>query len=113
MNIFKVGRLANAIVGFWLFLSALLIHRTPHGAMNVAAVGAICAIVALVSLYRLPVLRFINIPLAIWLFITVWLPGRSPISVVNDMLVATLMFGFAAIPTDLDPDELRGYRLET
>jgi hypothetical protein len=113
MNIFKVGRLANAIVGAWLFLSALLIDRTPHQATNVAVVGALSATSALVALYRLPFLRFLNIPLAVWLFISAWLPGQTPISIVNDMLVATLMFGFAAVPIDLDPDELLEYSAHT
>ena len=79
MNIFRIGRIANAIAGGWLFLSALLLDRTPNGAMNAAVVGALCAATAIVALYRLPVLRFLEMPLAIWLFATGWrMPGNTP-----------------------------------
>ncbi len=107
MNIFRVGRMATGIAGAWLFLSAVFIHRTQQGATNAAIVGALAFTVALVSLYRLPLLRFLQIPLSIWLFITAWLPGETPLSIVNDLLVSTWLFGFGSVPTDLDPDELR------
>jgi hypothetical protein len=87
----------------------VLLNRTASSATNVAIVGAVCATVALLSLYRLPFLRFINIPLSIWLFISAWMRIRSPTTIVNDLLMATLMFGFACVPIDLDPDEMRGY----
>ena len=109
MNIFKVGRLANAILGAWLFLSAMLIGRSHENALNAAVVGALCVTVALVSRYRLPVLRFLNIPLGVWLFWAGWARhGGTSLSIANDLLVATMIFGFACVPTDIEEDELRG-----
>jgi uncharacterized membrane protein (UPF0136 family) len=107
MNIFRIGRIANGILGAWLFLSAVLLDRTDQQAANVAIVGGVVFVVALVALYRLPLLRFINAALAIWVFMSSWIMHGTAATVVNDLTVATLIFGFALIPVDVDPAELR------
>lgn len=113
MNVFRVGRIANVVLGAWLFLSALLLHRTAHQAANVAIVGALVAVLAIVALYRLPLVRFISAPLAVWLFVSAWRLAETAGAVVNDLIVATLMFGFAVIPPDLDPAELHAGRVRS
>lgn len=110
MNVFRVGRVANALLGAWLFLSALLLGRTTEQAANVAIVGGLVCVLALLALYRLQFLRFVSAALGVWLFVSAWRFGGTAATVVNDLIVATLIFGFAVIPTDVDPAELRSVR---
>lgn len=110
MNVFRVGRLANAALGGWLFVSALLLDRTPEQAANAAVIGALVAVLAVFALYRVPFIRFLNAPLAVWFLVSAWRTGGSAGTVVSDLIVGTLIFGFSVVPPDVDPADLRPLR---
>lgn len=99
MDFWRVGRRAVIILGAWLFVTAFLIRDTPEQRINGAVVGALAVLAELIALWRQPRAHMVSVALSIWLFVSLWiLPGRHAGLVVNDMIVATLMFGFAVIP---------------
>lgn len=101
MDFWRVGRIAVILCGAWLFVSGLLFEHTPDQLGNALVVGATAVLVELVALRWWPQVYVIDVVLAIWLFVSLWaLPGRSAGVVVNDMIVATLMFGFSVFPPD-------------
>jgi hypothetical protein len=98
-GIARAAREINAALGVWLFLSTLLWPHTPQHQANNAIVGAAMTACALGALYFWRQLHVVNVVLSIWLFVSLFtMPGRSPATTANDMLVATLAFGFAVIP---------------
>lgn len=105
MDFFRVGRIANIVVGAWVLLSALAPSRSWSSSLDAAVVGVLSIVVAFGALLRFPALRFLNAALAVWLFVSAWIVhGGQPSTVAQDLLAATLMFGFAVIPPD--PDEV-------
>ncbi len=99
MDFWRVGRRAVMLLGAWLFVTSFLIRDTPEQRLNGALIGALAVGVELTALWKWPAIHLVSMALAVWLFISLWiLPGRDAGLVVNDMLVASLMFGFGAIP---------------
>jgi hypothetical protein len=99
MDFWHVGRRAVILLGAWLFVSAFLIRDTPEQRVNAAVVGALAVLGDLIALWRWPRFHMVSVALSIWLFLSLWIvPGQHAGIVINDMLVATLMFGFAVIP---------------
>lgn len=100
MNIDRVASIADILIGAWLFFSLFLV-RDVTGQMAIAAlVGAASIGLGYLSLWDRPWARWIVAGLAVWLFVSVFTtPGLRVATIVNHSLVATLLFGFSALPT--------------
>ena len=85
-------RVANVVLGIWLFLSAFLWPHSPGSKANTWIVGLIVmAVAALGSLA--PASRWLNTAAAVWLFFsTFWLSHVSRATVWNNAIVAVVVF---------------------
>lgn len=93
------ARIGSAVLGGWLFVSAFLWRHSVEHMISDALVGAVALSVALAALYTRPQLRVVNVVLSVWLFLSLFvLPGPGVATLVNDLLVATLLFGFSVVP---------------
>lgn len=92
------ARIANIVLGVWLFISAFLWPHTQAQLTNSWVVGLAIIAVALIALAAPPV-KYINTALAIWLFISVWaLPAEAAGTQWNNAIVAILVFLFSLVP---------------
>jgi hypothetical protein len=95
-----IAGLAEAILGLWLFVSVFLWRHTAAEAVTSAVVGAAALVLGLWSRFSGAAWpRWTVAGLASGLFVTVFMSGpASPLTIVNTLLVATLLFGFSALP---------------
>lgn len=92
------ARIANIILGIWLFISAFLWPHSDAQLTNTWIVGLAIIAIALIALAAPPV-KYLNTALAIWLFISVWvLRGGVPGTQWNNAVVAILVFLFSLVP---------------
>jgi hypothetical protein len=99
MDFWRIGRTAMIILGVWLFASAFLWPHAPEQRLNAAVVGAAVVAIEIAALEAWPWIFVVDVALSIWLFVALWvLPGTTAGLMVNNMLVAVLMFGFSVIP---------------
>jgi hypothetical protein len=92
-------RVANIVLGIWLFLSAFLFSHSVAQMTNTWIVGVFIVIFALSSIYA-PQARYLNTALAVWLFISAFaLPSVSIGTVWNNVIVALLVFVFSLMPS--------------
>lgn len=102
----RAARVGSAVTGAWLLASAFLWHHSGPHFLNDALVGAAALVIALGALYVRPQLRIVNIALGVWLFASLLvLRGGSPGTQINDLIAASLLFGFAVVPRD--PESLQ------
>lgn len=93
-------RIANVVLGAWLFISAFLLPYSGAQFTNAWIVGLAVVVFALVGLASVPA-RFLNTLAAIWLFISVWiLPGGTTGTRWNSAIVAVLVFIFSLAPSE-------------
>ena len=112
LNVTRIGAIGNIVTGAWLMLSALLFRDSPAHAINTLVVGAAAVGFALVAMRRSPLFEAGNIVLAAWLFASpIAIPGGTAALVINHLIVATLLFGFAA-PVMAALDEIEDARRE-
>lgn len=98
-------RVANVILGVWLFVSAFIWPHTYAQMTNTWILGVLCVIFAVVAM-RVPQVRYLNTVLAIWLFISAWaLPSMSTGTRWNNVLVAIAIFFFSLAPGYLESRE--------
>ena len=91
-------RVANVILGIWLFLSAFLWPHTYEQMTNTWIVGVLCAFFAVLAM-RVPQARYLNTVLAIWLFISAWaLPVMNAGTRWNNVILALAIFCFSLAP---------------
>lgn len=96
------ARIANVVLGVWLFISAFIWPHTQAQMTNTWIVGALIAIFALVAM-RAPQARYVNTALAIWLFISVWvLPVESTATLWNNAIVAIAVFVLSLLPSRVE-----------
>lgn len=99
LNVNRIGAIANILFGAWLMLSSLFWRHTPVHAMNTLVVGALAVALALLALRRTPFAEAGNVLLAGWLFVSpLVLSGATAGITAHHLLLATLLFGFAAPP---------------
>lgn len=97
----KAARVANIIIGAWLFISAFIWPHSASQFTNTWLVGALCVLFAAIAL-RFPAFRWANAALAVWLFISVWtLPSIAEGTVWHNAIVAIVIFLVALVPTYL------------
>lgn len=95
------ARIANVILGVWLFISAFIWPHTQAQFTNTWIVGVICVALALIAM-RVPAIRYLNTALAVWLFISAWaLPHLVVGTVWNNVLVAIAIFFVSLVSTEL------------
>jgi hypothetical protein len=100
----RVARKFSAALGGWLFLSAFLWKHSLEFRLSDAIVGAVAMVVALGALYVRPNLHVVNIVLSSWLFVALAVfPGLTVPTLISDLLVASLLFGFSVIPDGVTP----------
>lgn len=99
MQTSNVPRVLAVIVGIWLFISAFIWVHTSAQMTNTWILGALCVIFALVAMYAVPQVRFLNTLLAIWLFISALvLPTTMAGTQWNNILCAIAIFILSLIP---------------
>ncbi|HWV39722.1 MAG TPA: SPW repeat protein [Vulgatibacter sp.] len=104
------ARIANIVLGVWLFISAFLWSHTQSQLTNTWIVGLAIIAVALIALAAPPV-RYVNTALAVWLFISVWaLPSESAATQWNNAIVAILVFLFSLVPEGITTARGPGHR---
>lgn len=100
MNINRVAGIADAILGAWLVLSMSLWRDSTAQVVTTGVVGVVGVVFGLGSLPGRPWLRWVVAAAGVWLFLASFvLPGVSVRTVINHMVVGTLLFGFSALPT--------------
>lgn len=100
MNVDRVASIADLLLGAWLFASMFLWRHSPEQMANAGIIGVAGLVLGFVALRGLVWARWIVGGLAVWLFVSAWfLPGTTVGTVLNHLIVATLMFGFSVLPT--------------
>jgi hypothetical protein len=99
MNFARIIRTAGLLLGGWLFISAFLWRHAPAETLNVALVGALTVGLSLTGRGSpgIPA-RAVMTALAVWLFASTFLLTMTVGTFVNNLLVSTLLFGFASLP---------------
>lgn len=99
LDVNRIGAVASILFGGWLMISSIFWREAPAHATNTLVVGALAVAFALLSLRRTAFAEVGNLVLALWLFVSpAVLPGGTPGIAVHHLLLATLLFGFAAPP---------------
>jgi hypothetical protein len=102
------ARVGNIGLGIWLMASAFL-WRDPPQSLNTLFTGALVAVVAGLSWWRVPWLRAANIGLGAWLFwSTLLMPWTIGATVLNQIVVSMAITVLAFVPfwsVPLDQDE--------
>jgi phosphoglycerol transferase MdoB-like AlkP superfamily enzyme len=95
---FTQARIANVVLGVWLFISAFLWPHSYAQRTNTWILGALCVAFALIAM-RVAEARYLNTLLAIWLFISVWaLPSISNGTRWVNALTAIAIFAVSLTP---------------
>ena len=95
---FTTARIANVVLGVWLFISAFLWQHSYAQRTNTWILGVLCVAFALIAM-RVAEARYLNTLLAIWLFISVWaLPSISSGTRWVNALTAIAIFAVSLAP---------------
>lgn len=96
-------RYLNALLGGWLFISALLWSHQSNAMTNSWVVGALMVVSALWALTSPPV-RWSNTALATWLGIaTLAFIDTRPMTFWNNLIVAAAVFVISLVPSRPEP----------
>lgn len=102
------ARVVNAVLGFWLYLSAFLWPHMPAQRASAWVIGMIVVTAALAGLSGLRAGRLVNAALGAWLIISaLLLPQTRPATFWNHILVGAAL-AFVAMASRLS--DLRGRR---
>lgn len=97
-------RVANVILGIWLFISAFIWPHAYAQMTNTWILGVLCVLFAVIAM-RVPQARYLNTVLAVWLFISAWaLPVMSVGTRWNNVIVAIAIFFVSLAPGYLGGD---------
>lgn len=95
----SAARMANVVLGAWLFVSAFLWPHTTASRTNTCVVGALIVVMALLGKYT-PPLRWVNAAAATWLFgSTIWIEHASAATPWNNAVVAILVLILSIVST--------------
>jgi hypothetical protein len=93
-------RVANIVLGIWLFISAFAWQHTAAQMTNTWIVGVVAIVFAGLA-FAYSQARYVNTLLAIWLFISAFaLPRITGATAWNNAIVAILMFAFSLVPSE-------------
>jgi hypothetical protein len=93
------ARLANAIVGLWLFVSAFLWPHETAQRSNALGVGIVVVTAALAGLMGQRWGRYLNALLGGWLIVSALFWGDSRATFINHMVVGFLLAAFGLSPS--------------
>lgn len=87
-----MARIASAILGIWLFISAFAWRHSPEQHANTWVSGLVAVGVAMLASFVRPA-RYLNTALAVWLLISAFaLPTITSVTTWNNVIVAVLLF---------------------
>jgi len=90
--------LINAVLGAWLFLSAVMWPHTPAQRTNAWVVGMLVVTAALAGLTGRKAGRMVNAALGAWLIISaILLPRMMPATFWNHLIVGAALAFFAMV----------------
>ncbi len=94
----SMARIANIVLGVWLFISAFLWEHSYAQMTNTWILGLLCVAFAAIAI-KVPQARYLNAVLAVWLFISAWtLPIVATGTLWNNALVAVAVFVISLLP---------------
>ncbi|BDG04094.1 SPW repeat domain-containing protein [Anaeromyxobacter oryzae] len=97
------ARVANLILGVWLFVSAFIWQHSAPERTSTWIMGVVVAVFALIAM-RASQARWVNTAAAIWTFIAVWaLPHSNLGTQWNNALVAIAVFLLSLVPGENEP----------
>lgn len=100
------ARYCNAALGVWLFISAFAWDHAPASRMNTCLVG-LFVLVSAVTATGWSMVRRLTMMLALWLvFSTIAAYPDGAASSWNNIIVALVVFGLAAIPGEMEQRNL-------
>lgn len=99
MKIDKIASVADMLLGAWLLVTVLLWHHAPRETAISSAVGALSVILGAIAYRGYASARWLVAALGVVLFVSAWLPETRVVTVIDSLLVGTLLFGFSALPT--------------
>jgi hypothetical protein len=93
------AQIINTLLGIWLMASPAILGADKTIADNDHIIGPIIASFAVISWWEATrVVRLYNIPLGAWLLLAPWILGYdSTTSIINDMLVGTLVISLSLV----------------
>lgn len=93
--------------GVWLAVSGILWRHSLAQLVNAVLVGLVSVALGLLALRPAPrfvFARYLVVPLGTWLFLSSWLlPTRTPLTVANHLVVASLLLGIGMLPILAEP----------
>ncbi len=93
-------RVANVVIGVWLFISAFVWRHSSAQLTNTWILGLLCVAFALAAMVSSPA-RYLNTALSAWLFISAFvLPTVNRGTVWNNALCAVAIFVFSLVPEE-------------
>ena len=101
MGIGSTARIANVVLGIWLFISTFAWPHTSAQMVNAALVGLFIALTALSALSAdaTPRLRLVNAALGLWLLVSIGaFPTQSLATKLESAVVGVLVFALALVP---------------
>lgn len=101
----RAARIANTVLGLWLFISIFVWPHTPAQAVNAAIVGLFVALTALSAWSTGPRLRLrlANTAFGMWLLVSVVaFPTWVIATQINSAIVGVLVFALSLVPQSPD-----------
>ena len=91
-------RIANAVLGLWLFMSVFIWPHTSSQTINTSVIGALSIVIALLGT-QYSTIRYLNSVLAVWLLISAWASQvATEVTTWNATFVAFAMFALSLVP---------------
>lgn len=99
--------LSIIVAGVWLFVSALLWHHTTAQLVNAIAIGMASILLGALARRHTPngrFARYLELPIAAWLFASSWILPGSALTVANHLTVASWLMAVAMLPVEANEE---------
>ncbi len=94
------ARVANIVLGVWLFISAFVWLHSYASRTNTWICGLLAVAFAVWALWA-PAARWLNTALSIWLFFSTLVIFHANVGTLwNNIIVAILVFAFSLVPSN-------------
>jgi hypothetical protein len=99
MDAQRNARIANVILGVWLFISAFIWPHNHPQYINAWLVGLLVTAISIIGFFE-PSIRYLNTALAVWLFVSAFaLPRMTVGTSWNHALVGIAIFIVSLAPS--------------
>jgi hypothetical protein len=96
------ARVFQIVLGLWLLVSTWLMPQGQAASLNGLICGVLCIAFAAVSI-KVPVVKYANTALGLWLFFTAFaFGGMASTTVWNQAIVASGIFVFSLAPVETE-----------